>query len=257
MPQLACRLAFTVLSFWIASIAFAHFQELIPSTDVVTQETGSTLELELTFTHPLENGPAMEMAQPVRFGVLVDGVMTDLIPSLEPIRVDGVTAYLTSYDLRRPGDHIFFVEPAPYWEPGEGAYIVHYTKVVVNGYGLDEGWDELVGFPIEIEPLVRPYDLFTGNLMRGVVLRNGEPVPYAEVEVEWRNDGSVDASRIAFTTQVIKAGPDGIFSYAMPRAGWWGFAALVTSDETMASPDGEQVPIELGGLMWVHVEDLE
>ncbi len=237
--------------------ALAHFQELIPSTDVVTQETGATIDLALTFTHPLELGPAMEMFTPTRFGVLTGGETFDLLGTLEATRVDEATAYLSRYDVQRPGDHVFFVEPAPYWEPAEGAHIIHYTKVVVNGYGLDEGWDERVGFPIEIEPLVRPYDLFTGNLMRGLVLQNGEPVPFAEVEVEWRNDGTVDATTLDFTTQVIKAGPDGVFSYAMPRSGWWGFAALVTSDETLANPSGEQAPIELGGLLWVHVEPLE
>ena len=27
-------------------------------------------------------------------------------------------------------------------------------------------------------------------------------------------------------TQTIKADPNGIFTYAAPKAGWWGFAAL-------------------------------
>jgi cobalt/nickel transport protein len=29
-----------------------------------------------------------------------------------------------------------------------------------------------------------------------------------------------------YVTQVVKADKNGVFSYAMPRAGWWGAAAL-------------------------------
>ena len=56
--------------------------------------------------------------------------------------------------------------------------IIHYTKVVVNAMGAEEGWDTLVGFPVEIEPLVRPYGLWTGNAFRGIVKKHGEPVPF-------------------------------------------------------------------------------
>jgi cobalt/nickel transport protein len=57
-------------------------------------------------------------------------------------------------------------------------------------------------------------------------------------------------------TQVIKAGPDGTFAYTMPRAGWWGFAALITADTTMVNPQGDAVPVEQGGLIWVKTVDI-
>ena len=81
-------------------------------------------------------------------------------------------------------------------------------------------------------------------------------MPFAEVEVEWVNDGSVTPPSDAFVTQVVKAGPDGVFTYALPRAGWWGFAALVEGDQSMKAPDGSEVPVELGGLMWVRAETM-
>ena len=37
----------------------------------------------------------------------------------------------------------------------------------------------------------------------------------------------------------------------MPRAGWWGFAALNESERKMKGPDGKDAPVELGGLIWV------
>ncbi len=236
--------------------AGAHFQELIPSTEIMSAGDPGPLRLDLTFTHPMERGPVMAMGAPVRFGVLGPAGRADLRDSLELVQVDGKSAYRAEYQVKQPGDYIFYVEPAPYWEPGEGVMIVHYTKVVVDAFGAEEGWDAAVGLPVEIDPLVRPYGLWTGNLFRGVVKKNGQAVPFAEVEVEWRNDGSVTPPADPFITQVIKTDGNGVFSYAMPRAGWWGFAALIEGDKPMTNPEGKEVPVEQGGLMWVRVRDM-
>jgi cobalt/nickel transport protein len=237
--------------------ALAHFQVIKPSTDTVTEENGKAVTLELIFTHPMERGPTMHMGKPVRFGVREGKKVENLLPRLEPITVGGKQAWKASYDVAHPGDYVFFLEPAPYWEPGEQKMIIHYAKVVVDGYGEGEGWDTMVGLPVEIRPLARPYGLWTGNLFRGVVERNGKPVPFAELEVEWMNDGSVTAPSEAFVTQVIKADAAGTFAYAMPHAGWWGFAALVEGRKPMKAPTGKDVPVELGALMWVRAVDMK
>lgn len=237
--------------------ARAHFQELIPSRDIVSTGNEAAVSFEITFTHPFEGGPVMEMAPPVRFGVLVAGETEDLRDRLQPRSIDGKAAYTASYMLAQPGSHVFHLQPAPYWEPAEQVMIVHYTKVVVDAFGAGEGWDAMVGFPVEIEPLVRPYGLWTGNAFTGIVRKNGEPVAFTEVEVEWRNDGSVTAPADPFITQVIKTDANGVFTYVMPRAGWWGFAALVPAEETMTNPEGKLVPVETGALLWVKTVDMK
>ncbi len=60
-----------------------------------------------------------------------------------------------------------------------------------------------------------------------------------------------------YVTQVIKADKNGVFSYAMPRAGWWGFAALNEASWTMKDPDGKDKPIEIGAVYWVRVRDMK
>ncbi len=115
----------------------------------------------------------------------------------------------------------------------------------------------MVGLPVEIEPLTRPTGLWTGNVFTGVVLKNGKPVPNAEIEVEYVNDGSVKVPNPTFVTQVLKADSNGTFSYAMPRAGWWGFAALTEGDKKMKRPDGSLAPVEVGGLIWVKATDMK
>jgi cobalt/nickel transport protein len=74
--------------------------------------------------------------------------------------------------------------------------------------------------------------------------------------VEWRNDGSITPPADPFITQVIKTDREGVFHYAMPRAGWWGFAALVEGEKPLPNPQGDPVPVELGGLIWVKTRDM-
>lgn len=249
MRTLLAALTLTAL----ASPALAHFQEILPSADVLPE--GGKVTVELVFTHPMERGPTMDMVKPVRVGAVTDKGVEDLTASLVEAPVDGKTAWRFERDIAAPGAEVLFVEPKPYWEPAENKYIVHYAKVVVDGFASGEGWDRLAGLPVEIAPLVRPTGLWTGNLFRGVVLQDGQPVPGAEIEVEWVNDGSVTVPNEAFITQVIKADDMGVFSYAMPKAGWWGFAALIDGPEA-TSPDGKPAATELGALMWVKATDM-
>jgi len=238
----------------IAAPASAHFLEVLPSADVLPE--GGHVDLSLIFTHPFEGAPVMDMAPPAQVGVLKDGEIADLTGTIAPVPVGEAMSWSLGYDLAEPGAAIFFVTPEPYWEPAEGKYIVHHSKVIVDSYASGEGWDALVGLPVEIRPLTRPSGLWAGNIFSGVALAQGAPVPYAEIEVEWVNDGSVTAPNEAFVTQVITADANGTFSYAMPKAGWWGFAALVEGDQPMTSPEGEEVPVEQGGLIWVNVTDM-
>ncbi len=239
----------------LSSAVSAHFQELIPSTDVLNATSGRQLQLQLTFTHPLAGGPVMPMAPPLQFGVLAGSQRQDLRAALTPTRVQQQPAFSARFAVRQPGDHQFYLVSAPYWEAGEGKLIQQFTKVVVNAFDGERNWDRLLGLPIEIEALSRPYDLWTGNLFSGIVRKEGLPLPYARIEVEWRNDGSLESPAAGLSGQVIKADGNGVFHYALPRAGWWGFAALSDAGP-VAGPEGEPVPLEQGGLIWVYARDM-
>lgn len=236
--------------------ASAHFQTLIPSLDIVSGTSERSINLDLVFTHPMLRGPVITMGKPLRFGVMGPNGREDLLPRLQAGPNGSATTYQTQYRFNRPGDYRFYLEPAAYWEPSEGVMIKHYTKVVVSAYAGAESWDQLVDFPVEIDPLTRPYGLWTGNLFQGVVKQAGEPVPFAELEVEWLNDGSVTPPSDPYITQHIRADANGTFSYALPHAGWWGFAALIEGDETVSNPQGEAVPLEQGALIWIFARDM-
>lgn len=259
MKELSLVMVLTALTAALAvKSASAHFLVFLPSSDVVQSGDPPTIDIAVAFTHPMQQGPVMEMGTPRRFGAMVQGQTVDLRGALQPDKVGGKTVYRASVKLQRPGDYVLFIEPAPYWEPAEEKWIIHYTKVVVDFMGAETGWDQRVGLPVEIEPLVRPYGLWTGNTFRGIVLHHGQPVPFATVEVEYHNEGGrVATPNDAFITQVIKADAAGVFSYSIPRAGWWGFAALIDGEEKIPGPEGKPASVELGGLIWVKAVDME
>jgi len=236
--------------------ADAHFGSIIPSDDIVTQEDSKIITLNAKFFHPMA-GHYMEMERPVQFGVMHMGKKIDLLNTLTEKKIKGFSTWETDYQIRRPGDYTFYVEPKPYWEPAEDCYIIHYAKVCVNALGLEEGWDEEIGLETEIIPLARPYGLWTGNVFTGIVKVKGEPVSYAEIEVEYYNeDGEIIPSADPYVTQVIKADENGVFTYCMPKAGWWGFAALNEASWTMKDPDGKDKPIEIGAVYWLRTRDM-
>lgn len=238
---------------------YSHFQMIIPGTDIVENPSESALTLNVVFCHPFE-GDVMNMEKPMKFGVLIKGEKNeDLLASLKQYKLGDFSAWKAGYRIKKPGDYIFYVEPKPYWEPAEGKFIVHYTKVVVNAFGLEQGWDAEVGLKTEIIPLTRPYGLYTGNVFQGMVLINGKPARFVEVEVEYYNDkAEYEAPSDAFITQLIKTDADGVFTYAMPKSGWWGFAALSEAEEKILnSDDGKYYPVEIGALIWVKTVDMK
>jgi cobalt/nickel transport protein len=227
---------------------------LIPSKATVSKSDPKTLELQVSFSHPFEM-VGMDMAKPKAFGLMTGGSKEDLLAALKPAQVMGKAAWSTSYTLKKPGVNIFYVEPEPYWEPAEDAFIVHYTKVVVPAFGEEEGWDKEVGFKTEIVPLTRPFGNYAGNVFQGIVKVDGKAVPYADVEIEFYNrEGAAEAPTEYMVTQVVKADRNGVFTYAAPKPGWWGFAALSTADFKLKK-DGKDKSVEIGAVIWVFFHE--
>ncbi|MBN1872030.1 MAG: DUF4198 domain-containing protein [Candidatus Omnitrophica bacterium] len=248
----------TVLAIFLGGIiANAHFGGVIPSVNIVTENDPKTIRVDLKFFHPMEN-EYMDMEKPVEFGVMHMGEKEDLLKTLTGNSIGGRKCWQAGYTIKRPGDYTFYVVPKPYWEPAEDCFIVHYTKACVNALGLEQGWDAELGFETEIIPLTRPYGLWTGNVFSGIVKLKGEPVPYAEIEVEYYNvDGKIKSPSDPYVTQAIKADSKGVFSYAMPKAGWWAFAALSEASWTLKDTLGKDKPVEIGAVYWVKTIDME
>ncbi len=243
------------LAFFLSSkIAYAHFGMVIPSDSMVSQGGKSNLKLTVSFSHPMEM-VGMDMARPKAFGFVSGGGKKDLLAALKETKVMDRRAWQCDLKVERPGTMIFFMEPEPYWEEAEDSFISHYTKTVVAALGDEEGWDQEVGLRAEIVPLARPFGLYAGNVFQGIVKVEGKPVPYATVEVEYYNkDKKAQAPTEYMVTQSVKADGNGVFTFAVPKAGWWGFAGLVTSDKRLLK-DGKEKAHELGAVIWVEFKE--
>ena len=249
------RLLIALLATGIAATpALAHYGMIIPNDPMISQEDGRSVSLTMSFSHPFEMD-GMMLETPVSFSVTHKGNTTDLLGRLQSETVMDEQGYTLDYALERPGTYIFAMEPQPYWEPAEDAFIIHYTKTYVTAYGDDESWDTELGLKTEIVPLSKPFGLWEHNVFQGIVKLDGEPAPYAEVEVEFFNDGAgATAPDELMITQTVKADANGVFTYAPPSDGWWGFAALNTADDTLPQ-DGTEKDVELGAVIWVRFEE--
>ncbi len=243
-----------ILSLVMPAVSVAHFGMVVPSDTMVMQEDNRTICLTLSFSHPFEV-IGMPLERPKAVGVVAGEGTTDLLGSLKESKVMAHPAWKIDFPVKRPGAYIFYMEPTPYWEPSEDVYIIHYTKTVVAAYGDDEGWDKEAGLKTEIIPLSKPFGLYAGNVFQGIVKLDGKVVPFSEVEVEYYNEsGELTAPTEFMITQTIKADANGVFTYAAPTAGWWGFAALNEADFTLEK-DGEKKGVELGAVIWVKFQE--
>ena len=261
------------------NFVLAHFQVIHLPKLALTGQDSPEQRLQLFFTHPFEGGPVMEMGRdlegkvtpPRQFGVLHKEEWVDLTSQLQPISFQGrenaAGGYALDYRFRGLGDFVFFLEPAPYYDAVEDSYIQHVTKVIANRGGLETDWNQVVGLPVEIVPINKPYALWAGNVFEGIVLRkNGSemvPVPNAEIEVEFLNfriepsgmnpQSLANTPQESFVTQVIRADDAGRFRYGIPRAGWWGFAAIDAGGEGRYRGKA----LEQGAVLWLEAVEMK
>ena len=114
-------------------------------------------------------------------------------------------------------------------------------------------------------PLPKPYGLWTGNVFQGQVLSNGKPVAGAEVEVEYmshepnlKKNGLSAKSSVKYpngvmVTQAIMTDANGVFTFGIPKAGWWGFAALGVGPDK--KHDGKELSQD--AVIWVQAVDMK
>lgn len=242
----------------------AHF--LLEYTEETMIERPGDVPVKLIFWHPMSAGYVMALEKPEEFYVIHNGERTDLSQTLEPAEFDGGenvnSAWLGRVPVKRSGDYVMVTVPQPYYEETEDKYIQQITKAYLNRNGLPTDWDRPQGLPTEIRPLVKPYNVVTGSSFTGQVLSEGEPVPHAEIEIEYIaaepsvTDGGAAAASVAPPpggTLVVLADDRGYFSFGVPRAGHWGFAALNTGPET----EHAGKPLSQDAVIWIRAWDLD
>jgi cobalt/nickel transport protein len=269
-------IAACIVALGLSASATAHFQ-LLYTPEAALRESAA-LPLALVFSHPFDNGYTMNMGEPEAFYVIAqrgeeaEPVTTDLMAYLEPVEWSGGSnsgaAYLANPPrriTRSLGDYTYVLRPAPYYEEQEDKYIQQITKTVVNVGGLPGSWDQPLGLPVEIVPLDKPYANWVGGVFRAVVLADGEPVPHAEVEIEYLNHepqieqhrfdpaGKVTPPQQAFITMSIRADANGQITIGLPKAGWWGICALNLDDGLQH--EGKE--LSLDAVLWIKATEMQ
>ncbi|PKF61848.1 DUF4198 domain-containing protein [Psychromonas sp. psych-6C06] len=216
-------------------------------TPELLRDKGGEISFKLPFTHPAASGHVMNVAKPQAFYVIKKGKQTDLINTISNIEwassVDKGLAYQADVTLRGLGDYVFIVQPSPYFEKEEDIYIQQLTKTIVNVGNLPTDWNQDFGLTAEIVPLTKPYAIYEGGIFSAVVKSNGQPVPFAAIEVEFMNyTPDMQSNAFAktptmtppadvFVTQTIYADANGTFHFSLLKAGQWGFAALGVGEQ--------------------------
>ena len=253
-----------VASVAIPATASAHF--LLNYTEEAVIAAPGEVPVKLIFWHPMDNGHVMDLAMPRDFYMIHNGERTDLLDTLKPARFQGADnagdAYLGSVPIRRSGDYVLVTVPEPYYEESEDIYIQQITKVFLNRNGLPTDWSETLGLPAEIRPLNKPYNVLVGSTFTGQVLSNGAPVANAEIEIEYMASEPDIANSattaptitpLAAGTLVAMSDANGYFTFGIPKAGYWGFAALGAGSET----EHEGKELSQDAVIWIHATELE
>jgi cobalt/nickel transport protein len=275
MTGFSTRFAVALTALLFTAASQAHFQILY--TPDLAHVRGVDAPVLMAFSHPVHGGPNMDMGRPEAFYVLAqrgdEGPVkkTELLEYLDETTFNPGENSSVAYAgvvprnvVRSLGDYTFVLQPAPYYEAGEDKYIQQFTKTVMNVGGVPGNWSEPLGLPAEIRPLDKPYANWVGGVFRGVVLGNGEAVPFAEIEVEYMNypinieksgfvsDAQVALPQDSYGTMSIRANANGEFTIGLPRAGWWGICALNIGPVN----EHQGKPLSQDAVLWIEVRDM-
>jgi cobalt/nickel transport protein len=261
MKKLLCAAAAALA---IPAMAQAHFL-LAYTTDTMIERPGD-VPVKLIFWHPHEAGHAMVMEKPEEFFVIHNGKKTDLMDTLKPFTFEGpdnnAPAFMGSVPVKRSGDYVVVTVPAPYYEESEDIYIQQITKAYLNRTQLPTDWEQPQGLATEILPLNKPYNVIAGATFTGRVLSEGKPVAGAEIEIEYmasepdlNGTGAAAATVSPLPGGAIVAISDdnGYFTFGVPKAGYWGFAALGSGP----AKEHEGKELSQDAVIWIRAWDLQ
>jgi cobalt/nickel transport protein len=270
---LAALLGFGMLA--CATPASAHF--MMTYTPETVLEKAKDIEMRIVFTHPAEAGHTMDMGGVKEFYAIhkrgdSEAKKIDFKGSLKEITWKNpessnkaYAAQIAKKDIKSMGDYMFVMVPGYYLEKEEDTYMQQITKLLVNVGGIPGNWSEPAGLPCEIVPMAKPYGLWTGNVFQAQVLSEGKPVANAEIEVEYmshkpdlKKNGLAKKCDVQYpndvlVTQTIVTDANGVFSFGLPRAGWWGFAALGVGPEK--KHEGKEMSQD--AVIWVQAVDMK
>lgn len=154
------------------------------------------------------------------------------------------------------GDRLLALDSAPSVDADQKTVYREYVKVCLHR-GLQGGWKQRTGQPLEIVPQTRPYGLRPGMTFSGRLLRGEAPVADTEIYFERLNERRPDAGSLppeALITFVVRTNRDGEFTVSLPDAGWWVIGAYA-DDLGPVRHAGQDYRLEGFAGLWIRVEE--
>ena len=234
----------------LAATAHAHYPVLEADTPEV--HPGETVTIDFGNGHPFLND-RFHVSRPRRVDVLDPwGGRHSLTAAITTAGTPHVRAWRVQHTLPDAGDYVFGFDCGPFVEPPQ-RQINDYAKLIVHAHGAQVGWDQLLGHPLEILPLTRPYALPVGATFRGRVLLQGEPMGEAAVEAETYTDTLPDPlPELARYRRDERCDADGNFAITLDRPGWW--LLSVATDGGPGRQGSSPFPVDRA-VLWLFVGD--
>lgn len=242
----------------LGGVVWAHYPMLLTERAMVGP--GEEVVIELTNGHPFWND-RYEIERPERVGVFPpERRFVNLAEKLEevPASEDAPRRWRLRFTPNKPGDYVFSIHGGLFFEPPQRK-VMDYSKLVLHvkhETGAQVGWRRVVGDPLEIVPLTRPYAIPVGSVFRGKVLSDGQPQPEVVVEAETYAPGKLrhEGGYLPNYRLGVLTDDAGVFAVTLPKAGWWLIAAA--TDGGPGEQGASQVVARRAAL-WVYVGDTE
>jgi cobalt/nickel transport protein len=248
-----------------SALAWAHYPMAITPKGMT--EPGEAVEFLLTNGHPFMND-RFNAPRPEKVGVYPpERRYRSLISKVtSATTAQGTRAFKVRYTPKEAGDYIFSFHTGEVREKPQRR-VVDFVKLILHvrhESGAQVGWRRVIGDPLEIVPLTRPYAIPVGTAFRGKVVFNTRSGPRGrEFQSQPMLEGVVEAE--SFTPDrrpgwaylprnrlAVQTDDNGIFSVTLPQAGWW-----LLSCATDGGP-GEQGSTKMlvrRAVLWLYVGD--
>jgi cobalt/nickel transport protein len=253
-----------IVGFGLAWPAQAHFQVFWPQVEGCYARPGEAVTWRYFWGHPFEM--LISDAQPAKFFVFTPKKQREK-PAIKEITLKDQAsgqdrkAFEVEYTPAGPGDYYLCLESPAYFIPEDQVFWQDYVKEplhVVPG----KGWDQLVGLPMEIVPLTRPYGWPAGSVFKGQALAKNLALTRATVEIEKLNGFFVPPDRLPkdrlgaangpLITRVTRTDNMGYFVCTLDSPGWWLISVSAPGGKKVH--EGKTYPVEMRGGLWVYVE---
>ena len=229
---------------------------------VIDEETDVLITMMEPFAH---KGLAMDrpqsftvlyfnQGQPKKDGHLVPERL-DLLGDVEEILYLGQRAWGANVGIDHPGLYQFLMETKPWWNEREQKFVQHLVKVMMPVLGQAAGWDEAAGLSLEIVPQTRPFGLLAPTLFTGKVLANGQPLADHLVYLGRINTDGQKVPTSWHETSVAKTNHEGLFSFAINKAGWW-YCLAPIAGAPLKGADGQPKELELATIFWFYADNI-